>query len=168
MGGGVALEVVGQERADGPLDHSLGEDLAELLREKGGGYVLGRFGINGNGLDLWVDASGEVSSDDGVFPLKLLQGEVAGAAEPSAWVLAQIDAAKLFRAWGAVEKEPGLASPAGDAQAGAGGGLMEEVLLGLGGSEGGDAGFCKSEFHGSGGRRGAGSGVKIGNRTGLD
>jgi hypothetical protein len=50
MGGGVALEVVGQERADGPLDDSLGEDLAELLREKGGGDVLGRVGINGNGL----------------------------------------------------------------------------------------------------------------------
>src|SRR4051794_39654779 len=104
------LEVVGQERADGPLDDSVGEDLAELLREEGGGDVLGRAGIDGNGLELWVDASGEVAPDNGVFPLKLFQGGVAGTAEPSARVLAEIDAAKLLRAWGAVEEEPGLAS----------------------------------------------------------
>src|SRR3954462_9226705 len=154
------LEVVGQERADGPLDDSLGKDLAELLREKGGGDVLGRVGIDGNGLELWVDASGEVAPDDGVFPLKLFQGEIAGSAESAARVLAEVDAAELLGAWGAVEEEPGLASPAGDAQAAARGGLMEEVLLGLGGSEGGDAGFGESQFHGSGGALRGRIGVK--------
>jgi hypothetical protein len=54
--------------------------------------VLARVGIDGNGLELWVNASGEVAPDNGVFPLKLFQGEVAGSAEPSARVLAQIDA----------------------------------------------------------------------------
>jgi hypothetical protein len=73
VGGGVVLEVVGQERADGPLDDSLGEYLAELVREEGGRDVLGRVGIDGNGLELWVDASGEVAPDNGVFPLKLFQ-----------------------------------------------------------------------------------------------
>lgn len=59
---------------------------------EGGRDVLGRVGIDGNGLELWVDASGEVAPDNGVFPLRLFQGEVAGSAEPSARVLAQIDA----------------------------------------------------------------------------
>ncbi len=53
----MVLEVVGQERAEGSLDDSLGEDLAELVREEGGRDVLGRVGIDGNGLELWVDAS---------------------------------------------------------------------------------------------------------------
>ena len=44
--------------------------------------------------------------------------------------------------------------------------LMEDVFLGLGGSGGGDAGFGESQFHGSGPCR-DGSGLKIGNRTGL-
>jgi hypothetical protein len=78
------LEVVGQERADGPFDDSLGED--GTPPGEGGGDVLGHFGIDGNGLELRVDASGEVAPDNGVLPLKLFQEEVAGSAEPSARV----------------------------------------------------------------------------------
>ena len=126
----MALEVVGQERSDGALNHPFGEDLTELLREKGGGDELGSLGVDGHRLDLRVNAPGEVPPDNGVLALKFFEGEIAGAAEPSARVLAEVDTPQLLRAGGAVEEEPSLAAPAGDPQAGPRGGLMEDVPLG--------------------------------------
>src|SRR5436305_880372 len=76
--GGVPLEVVSQQRPDRPLDHSVREDLTEFLREKGGGDELGRLGIDGYRLDLGVNAPSKIPSDDRVFALKFLKGEIAG------------------------------------------------------------------------------------------
>ena len=137
----MVLEVVGQDRADRSLDHPLGEDLAEFLREKVGGDDFSRLGIDVHRLKLRVNPPGEVAPNDGVFALKVLEGEIAGLSQPSARVLAEVEAPQLLGTRRTVEEKPGLASFAGDPQARARGGLVENVLLRLEGSEGGNPGF---------------------------
>jgi hypothetical protein len=144
MRGGVPLEVVGEERSDRPLDHPVREDLAEFLREKGDGDELGRLGIDGDRLELGVNAPGEIPSDDGVFPLEVFKGKVAGLSEPAARVLAEVNAAQLLRAGSGIKEKPRLPPLAGDPQSGSRGRLMEHILLGLGGAEGRNARFRES------------------------
>src|SRR4029077_11330582 len=144
----MVLEVVREQCADRPLDDPFGEDLPQLLGEESGGDQLGRVGVDGNGLALWVDPLGEVPPGAGVIPLEGPQGKIASFAQLAAGVLAEVGAALELRSRGVVEEKPRLASLSGDPESCSWGRIVENVLLGLGRAEGGNPGFGELHFHG--------------------